>query len=252
MTRRYLLFGLVCFFLGFAVHVDGSERIKLYAFYTPSHKVFLDKWFLASLQDDYEIILECYDQSCESGDFMKGGWIETMLHKVDLVLRGIKENWGKVFIHSDIDIQFFRPTQKVILDFMQDQDMVVQRDRPSEGKNWKALCAGFFACRGNEKTLKLWSEIRRRLSDKKYIHDNPITNDQEELNYLLIKNNIFDVRWKVLSDEFFGGGTRTGKRWNPGDSLPIPAGIFMHHANWTVGLDNKLAQLEYVRALQKK
>ena len=57
-------------------HYD--KRIKLYSFYTPSHKKMLDKYFLPSLKDDYEVILEKYDQRCSSGKFMSDGWVDTI------------------------------------------------------------------------------------------------------------------------------------------------------------------------------
>jgi hypothetical protein len=32
-----------------------------------------------------------------------------------------------------------------------------------------------------------------------------------------------------------------------GLDLPVPEGIVMHHANYVVGVEQKIAQLEYVR-----
>jgi hypothetical protein len=52
-----------------------------------------------------------------------------------------------------------------------------------------------------------------------------------------------------LPDTFLSGGTLTGKRWNPGDYLQLLDGIYMHHANWTIGVENKITQLKYVKAL---
>lgn len=158
-----------------------------------------------------------------------------------------KSAGGGVFIHSDVDIQFFRPTKAIISALMQDKDMVIQKDHPRG-----LSCAGFFACRGNERTLKLWQEVKKRLMDKEYMRANPKTNDQLEMQNFTIKSNPFNVVWALLPNEFFGGGTISGKRWNPGDTLVVPQGIFMHHANWTVGIENKIAQLEYVRNMQKQ
>ena len=36
-------------------------------------------------------------------------------------------------------------------------------------------------------------------------------------------------------------------QWEPGCELNIPQDIVMHHANWTIGIENKIAQLQYVR-----
>lgn len=234
---------------GFRHRSDFRESVlgkkqTLVVFYTPSHQVFLADWFLPSLQDDFNLVIECHDQVCQTGDFMNEGWIETMLHKVDLIIRGVKEVWGGVFIHADVDIQFFRPIGAAIARLMDGNDMVIQKDHPS-GRS----CAGFFACRGNEKTLALWQEIRRRLSDRDYMQANQETQDQHELNSLTIDSNPFDIKWTFLPDTFLGGGTLAGKLWSSGDPLQVPEGVYLHHANWTVGVENKIAQLKYVKAL---
>jgi hypothetical protein len=214
-----------------------QDKIKLYAFYTPSHAYMKDRWFLPSLKDDYELILEEFDQECPSATIMQTGWNSIMIHKIDLIIKGIKENWGKVFIHSDVDIQFFRPTKEIILQAMRDKDMVIQRDDP-----YGEVCAGFFACRGNEKTLKLWQKIRENV-----LMPGNKAHDQDWLNSLIYRSNPFNIAWDYLPNDFMGGGTMTAKLWLPGKELPIPKTIAMHHANYTFGVDNKIAQLTYVK-----
>src|SRR5207248_8702016 len=99
-----------------------------------------------------------YDQECPTGTFMSSGWNTTMFRKVDLIIRAIKENWQKIFIHADVDIQFFAETKSTILSSMLNQDLAIQRDDIVGN-----ACAGFFACRGNEKTLKLWQEVKTKM-----------------------------------------------------------------------------------------
>ncbi len=241
MIKKILL--LCSFFLTLSsANFDPQEHFKLYAIYTPSHEFFLNNWFLPTLQDDYELILEKHEQISRSGNFDQEGWRETMLFKVDIVIKGIKENWGKIFIHSDVDIQFFQPTKNIIRWLMQDKDMVIQKDSPNGN-----MCAGFFALRGNQKNLEIWTKIRKRLSNPEYLEKHPKTNDQVELNRIIRINKEIKIKWAYLPKEFFGGGTLTGKRWKKGLKLPIPKNIVMHHANWTVGVKNKIEQLQYVR-----
>src|SRR5277367_302503 len=123
---------------------DG--KMRLYALYTPSHEILKDDFFLPSIeatQDDFEIILEFCEQTCRTAEFMSEGWTATTMRKVDLILRAIKENWGEVFIFSDVDIQFFSPIKEVILTLMKDKDIIMQKNNPDG-----VLCTGFFACRG--------------------------------------------------------------------------------------------------------
>lgn len=245
--------------------------MRLYAFYTPSHQILKDEWFVPTLQDNYELKVERYDQECVSGKYRQGGWAKTMLRKIESVVKAVRENWDEIFIYSDVDIQFFRPTKNLISRFLKGKDMVFQTDSP-EG----ALCAGFFACRANPRTLKFWQGIRDRLSND----EDPKRGDQDLVNHLLLGRagglgqrigsrvfgllakgsrcftpcrayfgNPYRVKWTYLPVEFFGGGTLTGRQWEPGASLKVPKNIVLHHANWTVGLENKIAQLELVRGI---
>lgn len=216
-----------------------EDTVKLYAFYTPSHAEFKDKWFLPSLQNEYELVLECFDQECPSGTIMQAGWNAIMIHKLDMILRGIKENWGNVFVHSDVDIQFFGKTKDLLLSLMKDKDLVIQRDDP-----YGEVCAGFFACRGNEKTLKLFEAIKRKVLEPGNKH-----HDQDWLNEFIYRSNPFNIAWDYLPrEQFMGGGTYTAQLWEPGKELPVPDTLLMHHANYTFGPANKFEQLRYVKS----
>ena len=222
----------------------AQEKMRLYALYTPSHEVLKDQFFLPSIQDDFDIVFEFCEQTCPSAKFMNEGWTDTTIRKVDLIIRAIQENWGSIFIFSDVDIQFFAPIQETILMLMQDKDMVIQKNSPNG-----VLCSGFFACRANEKTLQLWQDV------KSVMQKNKLNSDQNSLNRCIkrsSKNNPYNVVWSYLPNTFFGGGTLTGHEWSPGMRLPVPHGIMMHHANWTKGIKNKIAQLVYVRNMVRK
>ena len=83
---------------------------------------------------------------------------------------------------------------------------------------------------------------------------NPGEDDQNTLNSL-IRQPAMNVKWKHFSADFLSGGTTVGGngyRWYPGITFPIPETILLHHANWTVGVPNKIAQLQYVKAVVKK
>ena len=222
-----------------------TEKIKLYAIYTPSHAILKDKWFLPSIQDDFDLVIEFHKQTCSSASFMDTGWTSTTVKKVELIIRAIEENWGKIFIFSDVDIQFFAPIQNKIEQLMKDKDMVIQKNHPNG-----QLCSGFFACRGNEKTLQLWQDAY------KLMHNNKEISDQKALNYCLrgkkSKENKYKVIWDYLPSIFFGAATLTGHGWKPKRKLPVPKNIVMHHANWTKGIKNKIAQLNYVRKIVKE
>jgi len=212
-------------------------KIKVYSFFTESHKELVYDWFLPSLPSSCELILEEFPQECVSGEYMSSGWVKTMIRKVDLIIRGIEENWGGIFVHADIDIQFFKGFEEDIQKLMENKDIIAQK-----GSAAGRLCAGFFACRGNKKTLALWKEIRRiieKLGDK--------TNDEIQFNNLIRGHNKYKVKWGLLPKVYFCPGYDKSEIWKPGQKLDVPHDIILHHANWTVGISNKIKQLEYVK-----
>lgn len=216
-----------------------SHSLKLYSFYTPSHTVFKNDWFLPSLQDSFELIIKFYPQECTQAQWMKPGWTTTTLHKIDMILEAIEDNWEDVFIYSDIDIQFFEPMQDIIEKAIQGKDLLFQRHNPQG-----SVCSGFFVCRANTKTRQLFLDVQ------KMMRENIKWSDQPTINRCLITHkNPYGIIWDYLPVTFFGGGTidASKKAWRPGAPLTIPEGIVLHHANCTRGIANKIAQLEYVR-----
>ena len=205
-----------------------------------------EKFLIPSIQDDFEIVSQEFDQECSTAEFYNHGWKKTTIRKVEFIINAIKENWGKIFIFSDPDIQFFKPIKQILLSIISKKnlDLAIQLDKPKNSDSlWpnKVACTGFFICKGNEKNLRLWEDIKLKMITSEH-------SDQASFNLLLSENNNpYQLEWEYLPIEFFGGGTLTGIYWKPGKSLPVPENIAMHHANWTVGVPNKIKQLEYVK-----
>lgn len=130
-------------------------------------------WFVPSIKDDFELILEEHPQECSKGKYMQEDWLDCIKRKVDLIIRAIQENPGKVFIHADADIQFFKRVKEIILKMIKGKDMVIQKESPNG-----TVCPGFFAAVGNERNLKLWQDIRHDLEGQTEKHDQDILNDK--------------------------------------------------------------------------
>lgn len=252
--------------------------MKLYALYTPTHETLLRDWFLPSLQDDYQLELVRCEQvgAAEQHRYGTPEFTRTTFLKIELILRAIQENWGEPFVFSDVDIQFFAKTKEQLLQLVQGRDLVIQRDSP-EGR----ACTGFFVCRGNSKTLQLWQSVRQYMEKFQQDNDEDAFNNlflrsairpiqavlgQRAADYLLVshsgvsaaaraflyaqlrRRNPFQLRWGYLPEEFFSCGIFKPEVWTPGKSFPVPKNIVLHHANWTMGVENKLAQLAYVKS----
>lgn len=220
----------------------SQEKIILYTFYTPSHEILLREWFLPSIQDDFEVVVKLFDQTCPSGTYMETGWITTMLYKVDLIIDAINEHWGNIIFYADVDVQFFKPTADHIHKALQVSDLVIQRASPKD-----KVCAGLFALRANDHTLKLFKQVKNRIKLRKE-SDNPALDAILHWPYC-------GVKWDYLPISFFSTGGLSSKTfsqkncWQEGDSVIIPDELILHHANYTKGVDNKIKLLEYVKSL---
>jgi hypothetical protein len=58
--------------------------------------------------------------------------------------------------------------------------------------------------------------------------------------------NPYGIIWGYLPITFFSPGAISNKKWQSGQRIDIPKNIVLHHANWTEGIENKIAQLQYV------
>ena len=57
-------------------------------------------------------------------------WCRGVVRKVETILRAIRENWGRVFIWSDVDVQFFGPIGAWAEAATRELDIVFQVDAP--------------------------------------------------------------------------------------------------------------------------
>jgi nucleotide-diphospho-sugar transferase len=247
--------------------------MKIYTCYTPTHQLLLQKYFLPSLKDQFEVVIKELPSlgPLEDHRYKTETFIKAVLHKTYLIIKAVEENQNKLFIFSDCDVQFFRPMESDLVRLIGDSDIIFQRNSPKPD-----ICTGFFMCRGNQKILDFWSEVANIIKNSELKDDQDITNDilgneprkaiAEKVIFLRLwfkilrfinldffmysgANNRFKIKWRYLPVEFFCGGTLNGMEWNQGTPLQLPQNIIMHHANWTIGVDNKIKQLDYVRSL---
>lgn len=205
--------------------------MKLISVYTDSHIILKDQWFLPSLQDNFEKkIYHC--AATKGGGYLEEAWSHAVEYKNNTIISEIKNNWGEVFIYSDVDIQFLAPIKNPVLNAIRGKDIACQLDDPQGN-----LCTGFVALRCNEITLRLYELTLQALQSER----------RDQLAFNRIIRAMPKIKYGYFPKTFFGGGTFSGKEWVPGMLLHVPQNPIMHHANFTIGIQNKVAQLEYVR-----
>lgn len=209
--------------------------MKVYTFFTDSHRPLLDifiKHFPFSI--DHELVVKWLPQDCPSACFGAHGWNETMRRKVEFVQQSFSEvPEGAWFLHSDCDVVLFEGWDAIL----QANNNAVNYDMLIQNDHMTGMCAGFFFCKNNERTRRLWRLVSDNLSD--------YANDQVALNYFL--NLEKDLKYLPLSCEYFTYGVLQAGHWK-GQSFTIPQvdRLRMVHANYTVGIDNKIELLRYV------
>jgi hypothetical protein len=213
--------------------------MKIYTFYTNSHKKLLTDFFIPSLfkYENCDLIIENHPQECVSGQYRSLNWKLSMERKLHLIIRAIENNAEKVFIYSDCDVQFFNKFIDENISAMFDCDILTQRD------GQKDLCAGFMFIKSNNKTHNLFSTIL-----KNYIN---FKDDQEALNYIIKQQNI-DIKYNFLDSNYYNlyyALKADALKWNPyKNSLPknMPKKINIFHANWIIGINNKIKAMELI------
>ena len=205
--------------------------MNVYTFYSETHKVFFPWFDTLKDVDPTAIVKYCeVPQVCPSGAFAQEGWNEAMAEKLKHVLSAYSDE-GDSFIYSDLDVQFFSPVTTLAARALQNHDIVFQNDYYGD------KCAGFFYCKKNEKTKRMFEhalEIISRFRD-----------DQPAIQHVL-RTTCTDVSTALLPPQFFTFGMFYD-HWKGQEVFPLPPGIVVHHANWVEGIDNKLKLLQAVR-----
>jgi hypothetical protein len=212
--------------------------VNIYTHYSESHQQMYEEYFRPSLRrlyskDKVKIKVLHHDQTTQSGMFMSRGWLETMDMKLDVILSAIDENFGSWFIFADCDVQFIDKFVEDLEHQLQDVDLVCQEDRGS-------LCAGFFACKGNDLTKKLFSMVKSSFRS--------LVNDQVALNHYknIVQYRLLDKERYFTIGNFFDNADGT-HNWDSQAVIVPPKHMLVHHANYVKGVSEKLRLLELIK-----
>lgn len=236
---------------------------------TPSHEILERDWFRPSFKDNcpLEVFHSGKVERC-NGLWGSASFNTAIYDKTKFIMQQVARHQGEMLLWADVDIQFFEPVLPKLEALMGDNDMIFQKDCHL----FHEICAGFFVTRCTKKTLLFWYLAYLLVSTKKFLiwvtrgkflyqYIN-IMNDQRAVNLLLgifakppigkKRRNLFGIKWEYLPDIFYCPGVNYSQIWKPGDHLNLPENIVIHHANWTLGIEHKIAQLEYVRDVIKQ
>lgn len=182
-------------------------------------------------KEEVQIRATYHPQTTSTGSFMSRGWLDTMDIKLNVILDALHST--DKFIFADCDMQFFKPFVHYVEDALKKYDLVCQEDRGS-------LCAGFFGCISNDRTKKLFNTIKKTFKQ--------MVNDQVALNNLkhLVNSTTLDKNLFYTIGNFFENKDGTFV-WDNKTNITPPSNILLHHANYVVGVDNKIKLLKMIK-----
>ncbi|MEQ8718844.1 MAG: putative nucleotide-diphospho-sugar transferase [Acidimicrobiales bacterium] len=242
--------------------------MRLIASVSASHARLVEEWFLPTVPAGFEPVVVDAEQLCASGEFRSDGWMNQVALKFVAIEEATWGHDGEIAIFSDVDIRFFEGfTPELARELLGDRDIAFQ-----QGSLSGTLCAGFYIFRVGDRARSFFQRVEAYLTPD-YVGDDE-TAMNEELRVPLLRGmgkidslgerprrlafdalTAFHARrprpadqlsWRLLPSYIWNPGLSRPREWRPGDPLRVPRTIHVHHANYTVGVANKLAQLAEV------
>lgn len=222
------------------------HKIKILTFYTESHNQIYNDYFLSSLSEKissekFDLIPFFGKQLSNSGSYNTPGFEETMFYKIDHIIKNIDTDSSDLLVFSDCDVQFLNDfTERAQTDMM-NFDILFQDDIT-------CACAGFFIAKQTREVLDFFIQVRSIMymnlgKDGKLASG---MSDQSIINLLIRQNKV--IKTGLLPrDVYFTIASSTGPKQWMGEDFNIPFNIHVHHANWTVGIENKIRLMEMVK-----
>ena len=221
-----------------------SACLQVHALVTPSHAALLNHWFLRTMPADCVSVVHSRD--AEPAQFARGHWHRVVGQKLEIVLDAIAAlDPDALFVMSDVDVCFYGAIADDLRRRMRGLDVLFQNNRPSLPEAADNVCSGFMVIRATARSSDFFERARNVLRTA----DDAAVGDQRACIEVL---RAFPdlIRWGFLPVTYWSPGDPRG-RWEPGMSLAPPEGLLLHHANHTIGVANKLAQLQAVASLME-
>lgn len=208
---------------------------KLVTFYSETHENMYNEFFIKSyneiLKDKYKLLTKKIEQLSPTGEWASKGFDIMMVEKVKWIIENIDIDDENILVYADCDIQFFGD----ITYNLGNNDIMFQSD-------YSNICAGFFICKQNQNVLNFFKLVETNLVNSL----NGVIDDQLILNKIL-NSGYSKISKDILpTDKYWTVGFSTnGNVWN-GQDIKVP-NILMHHANFAIGLENKVKLLNLVK-----
>lgn len=206
--------------------------MKIFAWCTPEFQPMADRHFLATLPSDLELKFTTLP------DFGIGAYDTPTFNAFSMAyllsVLTLLNCETEPFAVANVDIRFYAPRiANDLLAQLAGHDIAFQQDGPDE------KCFGFYVVRPNDRTRAFFRAVLAGVVATG-------THDQGAA-HALFQQGAVCLDWIFLNHRYWTQGRDTGQVWQPGDPVRPPSDLIMHHANWCIGFNNKMALLEAAR-----
>lgn len=216
--------------------------MKLYYFYTTdSDTLVLKDLFESKVPSDFDK----HPQICENVTFCKkdcGGGYLGWINKYNTIMKGFEETAeNEYFIFSDIDVVFYKSFLSDLDKILSNkEDILFQMETPSHDVN-----IGFMLIKNCDNSKQFWQKAYETIETLKYEnnegcmkikHRRGDGSGQFVINDMLYSKK-YNLSWSRLPPIF----------WSRSIGMDHLKDIYIHHANCTYSLSQKLNQIELIK-----
>lgn len=201
--------------------------------HSDSHRAMYEKHFLPSFNKYLAPHCELQTRvlTYYAGSFGEDAFNEMGRESVAYTANILRQNIGRHIVASGCDLRFYR-------DFMADIEAALAgAELAGINDIYGPICGDFLAFVCSERIVALYDWIAA--NDRQY------GNEQWTLNAGIRALGINAV---MMPDTFWTVGHQGTGIWKKGDPVHPPKGICLHHANFTIEVENKMALLDAVMA----
>lgn len=181
-----------------------------------------------------DIVAREYPQTCPTGSFKQAGWNACMDDKLDLLMRLPQDGQPTLYVDSDVVLL------PGLVEWAEAHVRTMQFHEIAYSDDIVQWCAGVMLFRSTHQTARWWQLV----ADMSKLLDQP---DQDVIHVLRANAKRLPVPMSVLpADRVCNWATLGNKTVWQGEPFKVPETCVAWHANWTVGVESKLAMLSRV------
>lgn len=189
---------------------------------------YFQKSFNLHLGNDFNLVVDIRDQIVPEGKYFAKNWMEMMQQKIEVLIDAASKD--EYFVFADTDILF---CDNLIDDFNDFKKSGLDFSFQSNFNSADDICAGFFYCKSSDRAKKFL--------DKVLVETVKYDEDQRAMN-----KNKSSIQFNILPATYWSYGQVRKSIWDNNDfNFDWPKPLKIVHANYIIGVENKIKMLQH-------